>query len=223
MSPIRFVLSLVVRVNNRLQAAVRHSELRVYAARHTCCLSPVVLQVVKETLVLEAGRPIVASLAFTQAADGGFVLWHRVTKDLIRHAPDTTAKWLTLFDGDKERWHSDANPLGKNHDFLGWADVFSGGGRQGTVDGVEDFNVMLSWSREWEAGFVRGLSTGVRRHEFEAERTGADLGSEWDAFVELDLPQGLSLALETADYDGPGVAPAPADVSRTWVVLSYRR
>lgn len=116
-----------------------------------------------------------------------------------------------------------ANPLGKNHDFLGWADVFSGGGRQGTVDGVEDFNVMLSWGREWEAGFVRGLSTGVRRHEFEAERTGADLGSEWDAFVELDLPQGLSLALETADYDGPGVAPAPADVSKTWIVLSYRR
>lgn len=116
-----------------------------------------------------------------------------------------------------------ANPLGKNHDFLGWADVFSGGGRQGTVDGVEDFNVMLSWGREWETGFIRGLSTGVRHHEFEAERTGADLGSEWDAFVEFDLPQGLSLALEAADYDGPGVAPAPADVSKTWIVLSYRR
>jgi hypothetical protein len=116
-----------------------------------------------------------------------------------------------------------SNPIGKNHGVLGWADVFSGGGRQGTVDGVEDFNVMLSWGRDWERGFVRGFSTGVRHHDFEAERTGADLGNEWDAFVEFTFPEGLSLAWEMADYDGPDVAPAPADVSRNWVILSYRR
>lgn len=116
-----------------------------------------------------------------------------------------------------------SNPIGKNHGVLGWGDVFSGGGRQGTVDGVEDFNIMLSWGRDWDSGVVRGISTGVRRHDFEAERTGADLGEEWDAFVELDLPAGLALAWEVADYDGPDVAPAPADVSRNWIVLSYRR
>lgn len=116
-----------------------------------------------------------------------------------------------------------SNPLGSNHGVLGWADTFSGGGVQGTVDGVEDFNVMLSWARDWDTGPVRGFSTGLRRHEFEAERTGADLGGEWDAHITLDFPHGLALSWQVAEYDGPDTAPAPADVSRTWVVLSYRR
>ncbi|WP_300544614.1 hypothetical protein [Maricaulis sp.] len=116
-----------------------------------------------------------------------------------------------------------SNPLGKNHGVLGWADAFSGGGRQGTVDGVEDFNVMAEYGMHWEAGLLRGLSAGLRRHEFEAERTGADLGSEWDGHITAEFDGGIELSWQVAEYDGPGVAPAPADRTKSWIILSFSR
>ena len=114
-----------------------------------------------------------------------------------------------------------SNPLGSNHGFLGWADAFSGGGRQGTVDGLEDLHAMLSFSRDINTGPFNRLSGGVRRHEFDADRTGADLGGEWDVFVTARFEHGVSLSWQFADYDGPDVAPAPADRTKGWVVLSY--
>ncbi|WP_203291758.1 alginate export family protein [Maricaulis parjimensis] len=116
-----------------------------------------------------------------------------------------------------------SNPLGKNHGVLGWADAFSGGGRQGTVDGVEDFNVMASYGLGWESGWLRGLETGVRYHDFSSERLGDDLGEEWDAFITAEFPGGFELSWQFADYDGPDVAPAPADRVKNWIILSYSR
>jgi len=139
----------------------------------------------------------------------------------ISHSGAELALGYDVIEGNGSTGFS--NPLGKNHGVLGWADAFSGGGRQGTVDGVEDFNVMLSYGRDWDDGLVRGFSIGVRHHDFEAERTGADLGDELDAFVTLDFPQNISLSWQVADYDGPDVAPAPADRSNNWIILSYKR
>ena len=116
-----------------------------------------------------------------------------------------------------------SNPLAKNHGFLGWADAFSGGGRMGTVDGVEDFNVMVSYGRSWESGWVRGLEAGVRYHDFQSERRSADLGDEWNAFITAEMPGGFELSWQFAEYDGPDVAPAPADRTKNWIILSYSR
>jgi len=60
-------------------------------------------------------------------------------------------------------------------------------------------------------------------HDFQAERTGADLGDEWDAHVTARFAGGVSLSWQVAEYDGPGVAPAPADRSKNWIVLSFSR
>ena len=116
-----------------------------------------------------------------------------------------------------------ANPLGKNHGTLGWADAFSGGGRQGTADGLEDVYATAGYGVDWEQGWLRGLSAGVMYHDFQAERTGADLGDEWDAHVTARFAGGVSLSWQVAEYDGPGVAPAPADRSKNWIVLSFSR
>ncbi|WP_300554331.1 hypothetical protein [Maricaulis sp.] len=51
-----------------------------------------------------------------------------------------TAGWRVLKGDDSKRI---LNPLGANHSVLGYADVFTGGGLQGSVDGLEDANLAV--------------------------------------------------------------------------------
>jgi hypothetical protein len=115
-----------------------------------------------------------------------------------------------------------STPLGSLHAFNGWSDAFIVNGAKTTVDGLRDANAMLTWNTgaKWEG--LSNLALTARYHEFEAERTGADLGSEWNLMATGVLAAQLSWILKYADYDGPGIAPAPADRTKLWFGLEWK-
>lgn len=98
-----------------------------------------------------------------------------------------------------------STPLATLHAFQGWADVFLGT----PVDGVEDRYARLSGSHgqlKWQAVY----------HDFDAERTNADYGSELDLSVSHPLAWELAGKLEYADYDSDGFG---ADTRKLWFTL----
>lgn len=113
-------------------------------------------------------------------------------------------------------------PLGSLHAFNGWSDAFIAGGVKTTPDGLRDLNITLSWNPDWAFGDVKGFSFLVRHHDFEASRTGAGMGEEWNALASGQLAQNLSWLLKFADYDGPGVLLAPQDRTRIWLGLEWK-
>ncbi len=113
-------------------------------------------------------------------------------------------------------------PLGSLHVFNGWSDAFIAGGVKTTPDGLRDFNITLSWNPDWTLGDAKGFSFLVRHHDFEANRTGADLGQEWNALASGQLTPTLTWVFKYADYDGPGVAPAPQDRTRLWFGFEWK-
>lgn len=123
-------------------------------------------------------------------------------------------------EGDGARGFS--TPLATLHSFNGWSDAFLANGVKTTVDGLRDFNLSISWSPVWKAQYLSGFNILVRRHEFEADRTGADLGAEWDASVGARLTPRLTWLVKYADYNGPDVANAPADRTKLWLQFEWK-
>lgn len=113
-------------------------------------------------------------------------------------------------------------PLATLHAFNGWSDAFLANGVKTTNDGLTDANIAFTWSPRWKWDYVFNLAFLVRYHDFEAERTGADLGEEWNAQVSGAITSRLSWLVKFADYDGPGVAPAPADRQKIWLGLEWK-
>lgn len=105
-------------------------------------------------------------------------------------------------------------PLATGHAFQGWADVFL----NTPDDGVEDL-YLTGIYRAPELPFASSSTLTVTWHDYEAERTGADLGEEWNAQYASAITPHLNFLLKYADYDGVG---APADTTRTWVGLEYK-
>jgi hypothetical protein len=115
-----------------------------------------------------------------------------------------------------------STPLATLHAFNGWSDAFIVNGVKTTIDGLSDLNATITWSPRWKWDYLFNLSFLVRYHDFEAERTGADLGTEWNLQATGAITPRLSWLLKYADYDGPGVAPAPADRTKIWVGFEWR-
>jgi hypothetical protein len=115
-----------------------------------------------------------------------------------------------------------ANPLAANHGTAGWADVFHGGGRAAPADGLEDFNVEVSYGASVESSAIEGWRAGLIWRDFSSENTGNDLGEELDAYLRLSFANDVSLSFEMADYDGPDASYAPADKTKYWVTLGYK-
>lgn len=113
-------------------------------------------------------------------------------------------------------------PLATLHAFNGWSDAFIANGVKTTIDGLKDLNVQVTWSPRWKWDYLFNLAFLVRHHDFEAERTGADLGEEWDAQITGAITSRLSWLAKYADYDGPGVAPAPTDRKKLWFGLEWK-
>lgn len=113
-------------------------------------------------------------------------------------------------------------PLATLHAFNGWSDSFLANGVKTTPDGLRDMNIALTWNPSWAWGEVKGFSFVLRHQDFEADRTGADLGDEWDASASGQLNRKLSWLIKYADYDGPDAAPAPADRTRVWFGLEWK-
>lgn len=127
----------------------------------------------------------------------------------------STQLWYESLEGDGARGFF--VPIGSSNSFQGWAGAFS----SKPADGVNDFNVMLTYAPEWAPDFLDGLEFMARWYDFEAERTGVDFGNEIDLSVSADLTEQVSFAIEYGDYEA-GDAPSPASRTRTRIVLDYR-
>lgn len=126
-----------------------------------------------------------------------------------------------LLEGDGS--NTIATPLGAAHSILGWADAFNGGGAQSTVDGLEEIRFGGSYGADFAGPMVSAWQVGAVHHDFSAQRTGDDLGSEWNLWLNFDLPRDVGLSFQYADFDGSDSPLAPADRRKQWVVLTYSR
>jgi hypothetical protein len=133
------------------------------------------------------------------------------------HGPLSVTASYEALEGDGTRGFS--TPLATLHAFQGWADVFL----TTPADGIEDAFVTARLAPQWSAGPVSNPALTVVFHAFEAERTGADLGSELDVQLSARLGPKLTGLVKLADYDGPDVAPIPglADRTKVWVGVQF--
>jgi hypothetical protein len=124
------------------------------------------------------------------------------------------------FEGNGTRGFT--TPLGSLHAFNGWSDAFIANGVKTTVDGLTDLNLSAGWAPAWTWEAVSSVAFLARYHQFETERTGVDLGSEWNLSVQGALAPKMNWIVKYADFEGSGIAPAPADRTKVWLGLEFK-
>lgn len=105
-------------------------------------------------------------------------------------------------------------PLSSLHKFQGWADKFTATPANGIDDLYGTFGVTLKG-----AGLLDTLGLVVALHEYQAERTTADLGEELNLSLSAKLRK-VSLLLKYADYRQGGVA-AVRDTRKLWGQVEF--
>lgn len=123
--------------------------------------------------------------------------------------------WYESLEGDGLRGFF--APIGSSNNFQGWAGAFA----SKPADGVNDFNVTISYMPEWAPNFLADLEFMGRWYAFEAERTGADFGREVDLSVSGRFTERVGFAVEYGDYEA-GDPGSPASRTRTRIVLEYK-
>lgn len=119
-------------------------------------------------------------------------------------------------------------PLATVHAFNGWSDAFvAPGGNKSFVDGLEDLNVSLNVKPRFRATYFFNTDLVARYHDFDDERTGANLGHEWDLQFTAAITTKLSVQLKYADFRRVktvpvGTAAPPASRTKTWLTLEYK-
>jgi hypothetical protein len=106
-------------------------------------------------------------------------------------------------------------PLATLHAFQGWADVFL----TTPAGGIEDLYLKGSYNAGSVLGLA-GLSGAIIYHDFEGERAGGDLGTEWDAVVTAKIDDHFAATVKYATYDGP--TGGPADRDKIWLQIGYK-
>ena len=131
-----------------------------------------------------------------------------------------------MLEGDGVRGFT--TPLATVHAFQGWADAWvSPGGNKSFRDGLKDFNLTATFRPRFRFTYLFNTEFTVRYHDFDDERTGADLAEEWDLQVSAAITPKLSLLFKYADFDRentvpPGTATPPASRTKGWISLEYR-
>jgi len=120
------------------------------------------------------------------ALEGG-VTWNKVT----------AKAGMESLEGNGSRGFT--TPLATLHKFQGFADVFLA---TPTV-GIEDVYGTVSVKSKW-ANLEKPTTFSLIYHDYEAESSSADLGSEWNAVIAVPLPNNLKVLAKYADYDGNG-------------------
>jgi hypothetical protein len=98
-------------------------------------------------------------------------------------------------------------PLGTNHRFNGFADLFL----VTPPDGLEDLYAQVSWAK-------KSWSSLVAYHRFEADRGGALYGTEWNLQVVYTTPWKQQLALKGAVHEARDLG---ADTTKAWAWTSW--
>ncbi len=113
-----------------------------------------------------------------------------------------------------------STPLGTNHKFNGWADVFLS-----TPDnGLEDLNLMVGYKSK-QVGVIKAVY-----HKFDSAEESISYGTEFDLLYKRAIPgvKGLTGMLKYANYsaDDSYAQGNPAgqseDVSKFWAMLDYK-
>ncbi|MEH0196721.1 alginate export family protein [Caulobacter sp. CCNWLY153] len=119
-------------------------------------------------------------------------------------------------------------PLGTVHAFNGWSDSWvSPGGNKSFADGLKDLNFGLNVKPRFKKTYFFNSDLLVRYHDFDDQRTGADLGHEWEVQLTAAITPKLSLLLKYADFQRETTVPAgtlapPASRTKAWFSLEYK-
>jgi hypothetical protein len=119
-------------------------------------------------------------------------------------------------------------PLATTHAFNGWADAWvSPGGNKSFADGLEDLNVQLVARPRWKRTYLYNLEFTARFHDFDDQRTGADLAYEVDLQVSAAITPKLTALIKYADFNRETTVPVgtlapPPSRTKVWFQLEYR-
>jgi hypothetical protein len=119
-------------------------------------------------------------------------------------------------------------PLATTHAFQGWADAWvSPGGNKSFVDGIDDLTLSLQAQPRFKYTYLFNSAFTVAYHDFNDQRTGADLAREWDLQATAAITPKLSALLKYADFQRETVVPIgtaapPADRTKVWFSLEYK-
>ncbi|MET0545578.1 MAG: alginate export family protein [Caulobacterales bacterium] len=119
-------------------------------------------------------------------------------------------------------------PLATTHAFQGWADAFvSPGGNKSFVQGIEDLNFTVQMKPRFKFTYLFNPDFMIRYHDFNSERTGESIGSEWDLQATASITKQLSILLKYANFEREapttvGGTPLPADREKFWVSFEYK-
>ncbi|WP_421933323.1 alginate export family protein [Phenylobacterium sp.] len=119
-------------------------------------------------------------------------------------------------------------PLATVHAFQGWSDAFvSAGGNKSFADGIEDKNLSFNAKPRFKKTYLFNSDILVRYHDFDDQRTGADLGHEWDVQVTAAITPKLSIQLKYADFQREAAVPIgtlapPPSRAKAWLTLEYK-
>ena len=99
-------------------------------------------------------------------------------------------------------------PLGTNHKFNGWADLFL----RTPLDGLRDSYFRYDIDLE-------GLSLIVVYHDFKSDRGDRNYGREWDWRLAKTFHKSYTVVLAFAEYDASDFA---VDTRRLWATLQFK-
>ncbi len=106
-------------------------------------------------------------------------------------------------------------PLATGHAFNGFADAFL----STPSDGLDDVYVGASYTSALTLGPIAKPAVSLTWHDFSAERTGADLGTELDLTTTFLLAGDFSGVMKFAHYNGAG---GLADRTRFWLGFTWK-
>lgn len=117
--------------------------------------------------------------------------------------------WLAKFSYEMQQGDgvsSFKTPLGTNHAFQGWADMFLATPAQG----LQDMYVTV-------VGKVKGVKLVAVYHDFETDQGGWSVGNELDLLAEKTFKQHYTLGLKYSDYNGDDDMSTYKDTEKFWV------
>ena len=100
-------------------------------------------------------------------------------------------------------------PLGTNHAYQGWADVFL----STPASGVEDFYIYAGTKLPF------GINAKVFYHDYSANKGSGDLGTEFDFVLAKKINKNWSVLAKFADYNGEDSG--NADRTKFWLETTF--
>ncbi|WP_417622892.1 alginate export family protein [Parasphingorhabdus sp.] len=174
---------------------------------------------VRATAAIPVGPDFKIDLAAsyaTQSDYGGNVLDY--SADYIAASIGTSIMGFGLTGGYEELGASDnpsiafRTPLATLHKFNGWADSFL----TTPANGLRDYYVTVG-KKISGIKMLPGLNASVTYHEFDADRSGPNYGSEWDAQLGFKIDP-IGVQIKYANYNAKAFG---TDTEKLWLQLGY--